>query len=215
MYVSQISGLNNPNYFRTQKKSAKTSGNVNFGSAYTTAFDEAISKKFWHINPELCNTFVDLLTKLKSHPGVTVNTIIDRCSVCHFGDMDSLFQNMFSGNLGKYIAAGEPCKLAVNNNTGDVLAWALKSNDKRELGVFHPDGERFMRLTKNNAGLTTYLLERHFASQSIDQLEYYGNSLHCHSTVNGGKVNHTVYDEYGNVNSGGTFAKKWFGWLGI
>lgn len=214
MYVSQISGLNSPNYIRTQKKSAKTSGNVNFGSAYTAAFDEAISKKFWHVNPELCNTFVDLFSKLKSHPDVTVNSIINRCSVCRFKDMDSLFQNIFSGNLGEYIVEGE-CNLAIKNSTGNTLAWASRLDNAKELGVFHPDGERFMQLTMNDKGLTTYSLERYLAPQSIDKLEYYGNSLHCHTTVNGDKVSTTVYDEYGNVNRVGTFAKKWFGWLGI
>lgn len=180
MYVSQISGLNSPNYIRTQKKSIKTSGNINFGSAYTTAFNKAFTKEFKHVNPEICEMFVDLLSKLKSHKGVAVNSIIDKLSGCRFEDMDSLFQNIHSGKTKTSVRDGDGMILATKSRSGIPLAWLIKLDDETHLGVSHPNGNKSIQFCKyDNADTndSTYSLIRESSPHFTEMIDYNGNDI--------------------------------------
>lgn len=181
MYISQISGLNSPNYIRTQKKSVKNSGNISFESAYTTAFNKAFTKEFRHVNPEVCNMFVDLFSKLKSHPGVAVNSILDSLLGSHFEDMDSLFQNIYSGNPNKSVLSGNGIVLATNSHSDEPLAWLIKLDDEIHLGISHPNGKKSIRLCKyDNADshdLIAYSLCREFFPYSYEMINYDGNNM--------------------------------------
>lgn len=205
MYVSQISGLNSPNYIRTQKKSAVKAQNPNFRSSYSSAFDEVLHKRFQNTN-ELGRAFAGLFEKLEAAPKS------ERFSSLYLGRLvtesrnaEELFGAMFGDSgLGDWVRIEDPKRLFRNyEHRDETLAWAVKFSNQghQEIGLFDFGGEKFMKLEKLNNG--DYLFERYLGSQTIDLSEYRNGYLYKQSSVkNGSEVGHTIYNADGSVNEG-------------
>lgn len=202
MYVSQISGLNNPNYFRTQKKLAVKAQNPNFRSSYSSAFEEVLHKRFQNTN-ELGRAVARLFEKLETDPKAALfaSILYSGCTVTKSRNVEELFDNMFESDFWR---VGRPRILFKNSeHRAETLAWATKISDEghKEIGLFDFGGERFMKLEKLDN--RNYRFERCLGSQTMDSSEYRNGYLYKQSSVrNGSEVNNTIYNPDGSVNEG-------------
>lgn len=205
MYVSQISGLNSPNYIRTQKKSAVKAQNPNFRSNYSNAFGEVLHKRFQNTN-ELGRAIAGLFEKLEAAPKAErFSSLYPGRLITESRNAEELFDAMFGEyGLGDWVKNGNPKGLFRNyEHRAETLAWATKLSDEghQEIGLFDFGGERFMKLEKLDNG--NYLFERYLGSQTMDSSEYRNGYLYKQSSVKDGhEVNNTVYNSDGSVNEG-------------